>query len=414
MKLNFLSACTGILLATNLSFGQVANQGSGVITSTVPFLLISPDARAGGMGDAGVALPANANSLHWNASKYVFAEKPGGIGLNITPWLRQLVSDVNFGYITAYGQLDKESALAGSIKYFSLGQINFTDNQGNSLGTFNPNEFAADLAYARKLSKNFSMAVALRFIYSNLTGGLQQAGATTKPGTAGAGDISAYYQNKKRIEGKMLHYAFGVNVSNIGSKITYTNEANRYFIPTNLRLGGYVRYEIDSFNSIGGILDLAKLLIPTPPIYARDNTGNFVRNPDGTLKIEEGKDPNVPPIQGIIQSFGDAPGGMKEELQEIIPSLGAEYWYNNTFAVRTGYFHENKNKGNRKYLTFGIGIKYKVFALDVSYLAPVNRQRNPLQNTLRFSLLFDFDAFKSSDNEPANKSRSNNPPTPIR
>lgn len=386
-----------MLLFAPVAFSQGQYTNRTVITTTVPFLLISPDARSGALGDAGVGLTPDANSMHWNPAKYAFVEDEGGVSTSITPWLRQLVNDVNFAYLSGYGRLNKRSTFGASLKYFSLGTINFTDISGNSLGQFNPNEFSVDGAYATQLSKKFSLGVSLRFIYSNLTGGLQQSGATARAGTAVAGDVSAYYTDKTKLEGKVLNYSFGINISNIGNKITYTTSANRQFIPTNLKLGGYANYLVDDFNSIGFLLDFNKLLIPSNAIYQIDDNGRVVLGPDGRPLIVSGKDPDVPVIQGMLQSFSDAPGGLKEELQEVNISTGFEYWYNKIFAARTGFFYEHPNKGNRKYLTFGVGLRYKVFGIDAAYLAPI-QQRNPLQNTLRFTLHFNLDAFKSQSN----------------
>lgn len=387
-----------VLLIAPAAFSQGQYTNRTVITTTVPFILISPDARSGALGDAGVALTPDANSSHWNPSKFAFVEDDGGVSTSITPWLRQLVNDVNFAYLAGYGRINKRSSFAASLKYFSLGTINFTDINGNSLGSFNPNEFSVDGTYATQLSKYFSLGVSLRFIYSNLTGGLQQSGATAKAGIAGAGDVSAYYRRTTKLEGKKLNYAFGANISNIGNKITYTTSANRQFIPTNLKIGGYANYIVDDFNEVGFLLDFNKLLIPSNAVYEVDNNGNVVLGPDGTPLIAAGKDPDVPVIQGIIQSFYDAPGGFTEELHEINISTGVEYWYDHLFAARAGFFYEHPTKGNRKYLTFGVGLRYKVFGIDAAYLAPL-QQRHPLQNTLRFTLHFDLDAFKSQNNE---------------
>lgn len=384
-----------VLAAPAFAQGQFTNRT--VITTTVPFLLISTDARSGALGDAGVALTPDANSTHWNPSKYAFIQDKGGVSTGVTPWLRQLVNDVNFLYFTGYGRINSRSTMAGSLRYFSLGTINFTDIQGNSLGSFNPNEFAVDLTYATQLSKYFSMGVTGRFIYSNLTGGLQQSGATSNSGVAGAADVSAYYRRSTKIEGKKLEYAFGANISNIGNKITYSTTANRQFIPTNLKIGGYAKYIVDDHNDVGFLLDFNKLLIPSNPIYDRNPNGTAKIGPDGKPIILKGKDPNVPVIQGMLQSFTDAPNGFKEELQEINISTGVEYWYDKLLAARMGFFYEHPDKGNRKYLTFGVGIKYKVFGIDAAYLAPI-QQRHPLQNTLRFTLHFSLDAFKSQNN----------------
>lgn len=385
-----------LLLFAPVAFSQSQFTNRTVITTTVPFILISPDARSGALGDAGVALSPDANSLHWNPAKFAFVEDEGGVSTSITPWLRQLVNDVNFAYLAGYGRINKRSTFAASLKYFSLGTINFTDITGSSLGSFNPNEFSVDAAYATQLSKKFSIGVSLRFIYSNLTGGLQQSGATGRAGIAGAGDVSFYYKDKTKIEDKVLQYAFGANISNIGNKITYTTSSNRQFIPTNLKIGGYANYIVDEYNEVGFLLDFNKLLIPSNAVYELDPDGAIVLGPDGRPLIAAGKDPDVPPLQGIIQSFSDAPGGFREELQEINISTGVEYWYDKLFAARAGFFYEHPNKGNRKYLTFGVGLRYNVFGIDAAYLAPL-QQRHPLQNTLRFTLHFDLAAFKSQN-----------------
>jgi hypothetical protein len=396
------------LLFTLFTGNSLFAQGGGIsperdllgrqntITTTVPFLMISPDARGGALGDAGAATTPDANSAHWNPAKFAFIEKPGGISLTYTPWLRTLVDGVSVSYLSGYGRINKRSVVAGSLRYFSLGNINFTDNQGDPLGTYNPNELALDGTYSVQLSDNFSMAVGLRFIYSNLVGSVNIGGVDARPGIAGAGDIGMYYKNTKRLKDrKKLDYALGMAITNMGNKITYTSDADRDFIPINLRLGSYVGMNVDEYNSVGFALDFNKLLVPTPPIYQRDSSGRVIFA-GGDPQIAFGKDNRVPVIEGMLQSFYDAPNGFKEELQEISISAGVEWWYQKQFAVRAGYFNEHKNKGGRQYLTFGIGIRYNVFGLDVSYLAPV-QQRNPLQNTLRFSLLFDFAAFKASE-----------------
>lgn len=376
-----------------LNSGQLDGR-QNTITTAVPFLMITPDARAGGMGDVGVATPGDMNAIHWNASKLAFLEKKGGVSVSYTPWLRQLVPDVSLSYLSIYNKINDRSTIGGSLRYFSLGEIQFTDITGNSLGNYNPNELAVDLAYAQKLSDNFSVGIAFRYIYSNLAGGANLSQNPIKAGTSYAGDITAYYNNKTRIEGYKVNYAFGGAITNIGSKMTYTTAQQENFIPINLRVGGYGQVEIDKYNTISLSMDFNKLLVPTPPQYVLSATGQPEIDPNtGRYKIKSGKDNNVPLVQGMIQSFSDAPGGLKEELQEINISTGLEYWYDKQFALRAGYFHESQFKGNRKYMTLGAGLRYNVFGLDVAYLISF-QQRNPLDNTLRFTLTFDFDAFK--------------------
>ncbi|MDC0105502.1 type IX secretion system outer membrane channel protein PorV [Bacteroidia bacterium] len=358
-----------------------------VITTAAPFLLISPDSRGAAMGDLGVATSADANSIHWNASKLAFIEGDAGISLSAAPWLRQLVPDVWFYYMSGYKKIDKQSTVAMSLRYFTLGDIQFTDNNGNSNGNYEPKEFALDGAYARKLSDNLSLGIALRFIFSDLARGqVGTSGAEIKAGIAGAGDVSATYKNDMKIGERNFDYSIGGNISNIGNKITYTTEANRDFIPVNLRLGTFWNTQIDEYNEIGFGVDFNKLLVPTPQ-YTYDSLGNI----DGRV-IDDG-----PLIQGMLSSFGDAPGGFREELKEFTYSIGLEYWYAKQFALRAGYFHEAETKGARQYATFGAGLKYKVFQIDAAYLQPFTR-RHPLQNTIRFSLLFDIDAFKQQKN----------------
>lgn len=369
------------------------------ITTAVPFLLVAPDSRAGAMGDAGVSSTPDANSMHWNPAKYAFSEKAMGFSVSYSPWLKALVNDINLAYLTGYWKLDENSAIAASLLYFSLGDITFTNELGTETGTYKPNEFSLDFAYSRKFTKRFSMAVAARYIYSNLTQGQFVGGQETHAGQSFASDVAFYYQKPFTFGGRKKGnlFAFGANISNIGSKISYTSSTERDFIPTNLRLGPSLTLTLDDYNQISFMLDVSKLLVPSPPIYAIDTaTGIPIRDANGDLVIQDGMDPNVGVVEGMIQSFYDAPGGMKEEFREINFSGGIEYWYDKQFAVRAGYFHENRYKGNRKFFTVGAGLRYNVFGLDFAYLIPVD-QRNPLENTIRFSLLFDMDAFKEQN-----------------
>jgi hypothetical protein len=382
-------AQTGPVLSKNVLAGQ-----QNVITTSVPFLTITPDSRSAGMGDVGVAISPDANAIHWNASKLAFSEKSSGFGLSYAPWLRSIVPDVSLSYLSGYAKIDKRTAVGGSFRYFSLGQIQFTDITGEPLGSFEPNEFAVDGFYATQLTEKSALAVSLRFIYSNIVGARLTNNISTKPGTAGAGDVSYFFHDKYK-DRKNLRYAFGAAITNLGSKITYTDRTERDFIPMNLRLGTSWTYDIDEFNSITFSGDINKLLVPTRPIYypSQSNPGRDSINPiTNRPEIMEGMDPDVPVIQGVFQSFYDAPGGFREEMNEIMLSLGIEYWYDKQFAVRAGYFGEAETKGQRKYFTMGIGIRYKTMGLDAAYLIPFQRS-HPLQNQMRFSLLLDLAAF---------------------
>lgn len=389
--------------SSNLTTQELSGRVN-TITTAVPFLMIAPDSKQGGMGEVGAATPADGNSIHWNVAKMVFAEKKGGAAISVTPWLKQLVPDIYLYYVAGYGKISKTQTIGASLRYFSLGNITFTDIVGNTTGQFRPNEFAVDLAYSQKLSKTFSAGLAARYIRSNLTGNYTLSnGQPTKPGTSVAVDVGLYYQSQKlKINDKKAVASLGLVVSNIGQKISYS--VKKDFIPMNLRLGGGLKFDIDDANTFGIYGDLNKLLVPTQPVYkkALDSLGNETAidavDNNGNKIIAAGKDPNVSVAQGIVQSFNDAPGGYKEELKEINYSVGFEYWYAKTFAVRAGYFGEAKTKGNRKYFTAGIGLRYNVFGLDMAYLIPIT-QRNPLQNTLRFTLTFDFDAFKDQNKD---------------
>ncbi|MDP4292063.1 MAG: type IX secretion system outer membrane channel protein PorV [Bacteroidota bacterium] len=359
-------------------------QDLNTVTTAVPFLMIAPDARGGAMGDAGVSSTPDAFSQHWNPAKYAFIDTDMGFSLSYSPWMRKLVSDINLAYVTGYKKLDEMQAISASLLYFSLGDITFTDISGQTIGNYRPNEFALDFAYSRKLSENLSGAISARFIHSNLTQGQDVGSTTTKPGNSVATDVSVYYQKKTTVFNTDALFAWGVNISNIGSKISYTDDnTHKDFIPTNLRIGPSLMFNLDEYNSLTFMADFNKLLVPTPPKL--DSIGNIIA----------GKNPDVSVPQGMIQSFYDAPGGFKEELHEITLSLGAEYWYNKQFALRAGYFYEHPTKGNRKYFTMGAGLKYSKFRLDLSYLVPTE-QHNPLENTLRFSMILDFDALKAA------------------
>lgn len=353
-----------------------------VIQTAVPFLTIAPDSRAGALGDAGVATSPDLFSMHWNPAKYAFIDGNGGFGISYSPWLRALIPDINLSYLTGYYRIDSRQVVAGSLMYSSLGKIEFTDEYGNFMIPFNANEFSVDVAYSRLFSEHWSGGVAMRFIYSNLTGGSLAGTTETKPGLAFAADASAYYTDKLDLGNRDGNISAGINLSNIGSKMSYTTDVDPDFIPMNLRLGATFLVNLDKYNALGISVDLNKLLVPTPPIY--DEESNII----------DGKDPNVSVPVAIFQSFYDAPGGFSEEMKEFTQSVGVEYWYNQQFAIRTGYYNEARDKGNRKYFTVGAGFRLSIFSLDFSYLVPVT-QNNPLARTLRFSLGFEFDSLRN-------------------
>ena len=384
-------------MQAQINYDEVLGGNLNTITTAVPFLLISPDSRSGAMGDVGVATTPDASSMHWNPAKLSFTKDDIGISVSIVPWLRELVPDINLQYIGGYYRLNDNEAIGYELRYFSLGDITFTDNSGNVIGQYKPNEMAFGTAYSRKLSRDFSIAISGRYIYSNLTGG-QSAGSTeTVAGQSIAADVATFYTKPISIANKKSDLSFGMNISNIGNKISYTETITRDFIPINLRLGTDLTTEMDDYNKISFAFDINKLLVPSPPLRNDDN------------EIIAGKDPNVSVVSGIFQSFGDAPGEIdvdgnpvpgsifKEEMRELNISAGFEYWYANQFALRAGYFHEHNTKGGRKYLTFGSGVKYNVFAIDFSYLISTNNigGTNPLANTMRFTLVFDLGAMGS-------------------
>jgi hypothetical protein len=365
-----------VLLVSATSYVQAQDPTINVVTSAVPFLRISPDARSGGMGDVGIATSPDANSAFWNLAKTPFNVNKAGISVTYTPWLKDLgLNDVYLASLSGYYKLDEEQAISSSMRYFSLGSIQFTDNLGNDLSSYRPREFAFDAGYSRKLSSKLSLGIALRYINSNLASGTIN-GVSYKAGSSVAGDLSLFHTGAVS-GGSGLNY--GVTLSNLGSKISYTSDANQKdFIPANLGLGVAYTREIDPVNKITFGLDIHKLLVPTPPLVG-DSAGLVSYRSKGV-------------VGSWFSSLGDAPGGFSEELKEFQTSLGVEYWYNNQFALRTGYFYENPTKGNRQYFTLGAGLKYSTYGINFSYLLPSGSgvSRNPLSNTLRFSLVFDF------------------------
>lgn len=363
-----------IAIATLLGiFSSYAQDEVNPITTAAPFLLIAPDARAGGLADMGAATSSDVSSLHYNAAKYAFSESEWQIGLNYTPWLRNLTNDVSLTSLFVSNKINERSAWATSLTYFSLGSIELTDGSGISLGSENPNEFAIDGAYSLKLSEVISMAVGLRFIHSDLAVRVDNSEIQTV--NTFAVDVSMFYQSEEKFYGNFNgRWRAGVNISNIGPKVELVLGGEESFIPTNLKMGGGFDFILDNANTITAGLELNKLLVPTPPI--RDASGEIIA----------GRDDNVNFLQGMFQSWYDAPRGFEEEMEEFIWQASAEYLYNDVFSVRAGYFHESQNKGNRQFFTVGTGFKFRSTTLDISYLINASDVNNPLESTLRFSL----------------------------
>ena len=355
------------------------------VNTSVTSQTIAPDARAAGLGDAGAATDPDVVSQYWNPAKYPFTISRAGVALNYTPWLRQLVSDMDLAYLAGYYRIGDYSAVSASLRYFSLGEVFLsTGESGGDNMTINPYEMSMDVAYSLMLSEKFSIAAAVRWIYSDLTYDYTQ---DTSPGSAFAVDLAAYYQNYLNIGARECQLGLGLNLSNIGSKISFGGDNNSEFIPTNLRLGASLMVPIDEYNRFTITADANKLLVPT---YPKQNEGESTE--DYQQRVQKDYY-DVSSISGIFKSFGDAPGGFKEELQEIQWSVGAEYIYHDQFAVRAGYHNESENKGNRKYFTVGAGFKMSVFSLDAAYVIATAKS-NPLDQTLRFTLSFDMDGIK--------------------
>ena len=405
-----------LLLAVVLaSFSLIAlaqpNGGSGVtdedlqlntITTALPFMSITPDSRAGGMGDAGTALSPSSSSVYWNTSILSFSDQTSEVSLSYTPWLRQLTNDIHLSYLSGYYRINKSHTIGGALRYFSLGEITFTDASGNVIRDDKPSEFEITGAYAFRLSNKLSLGINGKFAYSNLTGGLTVGGVNTKPGVVGAADLSfTYYNDDAKIGNLDGVYTFATTINNIGNKVAYSELATRDFIPMNLKIGNSFLANFDAYNKVTFSLDLQKLLVPTPPSYYFDGQDYIMTS---------GLNPDVGVINGMIQSFYDAPGNVvvddgdvpiadadgnyevvkgtrfREELSEINIAFGTEWWYNDVFAVRGGVFFESKNKGNRQFMNLGASLKYNMFAIDFSYLASLNGRQSPLANTLRFTV----------------------------
>ncbi|HEY5370291.1 MAG TPA: type IX secretion system outer membrane channel protein PorV [Hanamia sp.] len=375
IRLAALTMLVGITFAADSQTTQSIN----VVTTAVPFLRISPDARSGGMGDVGVATIPDANSNYWNQAKIPFATSKSEIGLNYTPWLKGLdLNDVYLVSANGYGKIDDLQAISGSVRYFSLGNIQFTDNSGNDLQTFRPREFAVDAGYSRKLSDKSGIGIALRYINSNLASGQSSSGSTYKTGTSVAADLSFFHDGSQG--GAVSGLNWGIAMTNLGTKISYTNNASeKDYVPANLGLGAAYVNVFDESSKVTFALDVNKLMVPTPPALG-DSAG-----------LADYYSKSV--VSSWFSSFGDAPGGFSEELKEYQISVGAEYAYNNQFFFRAGYFYENPTKGDRQYFTVGAGLNYNLFGLNFSYLIPSGSgvNTNPLSNTIRFSIIFNLD-----------------------
>lgn len=372
-----------VLVAVPLHAQDKKNMFNPVNTS-VTSQTIAPDARAAGMGDVGVATDADVNSQYWNPAKYPFAISRAGVALNYTPWLRQLVNDMDVAYLAGYYRIGDYSAVSASMRYFSMGEVYMDGHTDDNAMTISPYEMSLDVAYSLMLSEKFSIAAGVRWIYSDLTFNFSD---DTAPGSAFAADLAAYYQDYLNIGQRECQLGLGLNISNVGSKITFGGDDHSYFIPTNLRLGASLKIPIDEYNRLTVAADANKLLVPT---YPKQREGESTEDYQRRMEDEYW---NVSSISGIFKSFGDAPNGFSEELQEVNWSVGAEYEYNDKFFLRAGYHHESENKGNRKYFTVGAGFKMKVFSLDAGYVIATAKS-NPLDQTLRFTLSFDMDGIK--------------------
>ncbi|GAA3616816.1 type IX secretion system outer membrane channel protein PorV [Flavivirga amylovorans] len=370
------------------------NQDRRVITTGVPFLLIAPDARAAAMGDMGVATSVDAFSQQWNSSKYVFSETKQGIGASYTPYLSKLVNDIFLGNVTYFNRLDERSAFAASLRYFSLGDIEFINNEFEEPRIQRPNELSIDASYALRLTDQFGMSVAMRYLRSDLR--IQGIDGDASAANTFGVDISGYYQSEEEAYADFNgRWRMGFAIQNIGPKFKYDDAGLDNFQPTTLRLGGGFDFIFDDYNKVAVTAEVTKLLVPTPPVYGfvdLDGDGNQATDGSEPRIIVEGKDPDVSFLSGMFQSFGDAPDGFSEELKEFTWSLGAEYTYQDSFAFRAGYFNESEDKGARKFLALGAGFKANVVNIDLSYLFSASKVQSPLENTLRFSLTFNIGA----------------------
>jgi hypothetical protein len=377
-----------LLTISVLSQFVKAQEVDRVITTGVPFLLIAADARSAGMGDMGVATSADAYSQQYNPAKFAFSLDQQGISLSYTPYLSSIANDISLGQLSYYNRINERSAFAGSFRYFGLGDIQLTNEIGDELSIVSPNELAIDGSYSLKLSERFAMAVAGRFIRSNLN--INDGSTDASAATSFAVDVAAYYQSEEMAFNDFNgRWRAGVNLQNLGPKISYDfDENNDNFLPSNLRLGAGFDFIFDEYNKVAVTGEVTKLLVPTPPKVGDEDGDGDIDNTDRSIALDEYR--SIGWVSGVFKSFGDAPDGFSEELKEFTWALGAEYWYQDSFALRTGYFHESEVKGARKFFTLGAGFKYNIAKIDVSYLFSSSNVKNPLENTLRFSLTFSF------------------------
>jgi len=379
------------VITTQHAFSQINTLGQEVaITTAVPFLVISPDARHAALGDAGVATSPDANASYWNAGKLAFLQNKYGASASYTPWLGKIVNDMSISYLTGFYKINRESAVSAALKYFDMGDITFTNNVAAVTGQFSPRDFSFEGTYSRMLSENLGIGLTAKYIYSNLTG--TNSNVDAQPGKSVAADIGVYYTRELQWQ-RVSTLSLGASITNIGAKLTYTDNNNEDFLPTNLRIGTALTTELDPYNSITFVLDFNKLMVPSPPLR------------DSAKQIIAGRDPDRSLLSGMFGSFSDAPNGAKEEFQEVMTSVGIEYWYNKTFAARLGYFNEARSKGNRKYMTIGLGFTKNRFGIDVAYLVPTAKREHPLAETLRFTLHFNI----TGESPGAQESVTDNP-----
>ena len=369
-------ALIGLPTISRAEDGSEEYKSFNPIMTAVPFMTIAPDVRSAGMGDVGVATSPDVNSQHWNAAKYAFMENTYGFGFSYTPWLRKLVNNVDLSYVSGYYKIGANQAISASLRYFGLGEMSITDDEGNYIQSVKPNEYAVDVAYSRKFGENISAALTMRYIHSDLTGGYSSDESYLEPGNAFAADAAIYYT--RPINETRDNLALGLTLSNIGTKMSYGENVRKSYLPMNLRLGGSYLWNVDPYNSISFNMDLNKYLVPTPQAPQSDPL-----NP-GQIVVGMGDDKSV--VEAIFSSFGDAPGGFSEEIKEITVGVGAEYAYQDQFMFRAGYYYDSKMKGNRRYLSLGASVKYQMLTIDMAYLAPINDNNNPLANTLKFGL----------------------------